>query len=123
MGAQPGGSVDSCAFVLPKHIEENLTAQQSAERIAAHFSAISQEYSPLDIQTLPDRVKDKLKCPRAAPSISDYEVYRKIIHAKKPKSGTPSDIPKEIIKEFSPEILLQYLTICLHPENGQIIGN
>ena len=104
LGAQPGDPTDSCSFTLPAHINENLTDQQSAERIAAHFSAISQEFSPLNIESLPESVKNKLKCPGVAPSLSNYHVYRKVMHAKKPKSGTPNDIPKELVKEFSPEL-------------------
>ena len=103
LGAQPGESTDNCSFVLQSHMEANLTAEQSAEKIAAHFSAISQEFPPLNVVLLPDRVKDKLKCPGAAPVLSEYQVYRKILQANKPKSGTPNDLPKEIIQEFSPE--------------------
>ena len=36
--------------------------------------------------------------------ISDYETYRKICAAKKPKSGVPMDLPKLIVQEFSPEL-------------------
>jgi hypothetical protein len=53
MGAQPGDCIDENTFTLPSHENENLTAQQSAERIATYFSAISQEYPPLDISSLP----------------------------------------------------------------------
>ena len=63
LGAQPGESVDSCSFVLPAHENENLSAQQSAERIAVHFSAISQEFPPLNIDLLDSNVKNKLENP------------------------------------------------------------
>ena len=60
LGAQPGDTTDNNAFSLTNHEEENLSPQQSAERIAAHFSAISQEFAPLDTSSLPTRVKNKL---------------------------------------------------------------
>ena len=62
-----------------------LSDEQSAERIAEHFSAISQEFPPLDIETLPARVKSKLKCTDSPPVVTDYEAYRKIRSAKKPR--------------------------------------
>ena len=41
MGSQPGDCTDSKTFFLPNHLAENLTDQQSAERVAEHFSSIS----------------------------------------------------------------------------------
>ena len=35
-------SSSSSTFSIPSHIDENLTASQSAERLADHFSSISQ---------------------------------------------------------------------------------
>ena len=84
MGAQPGDSIDANTFTLPSH--DNLTAEQSAEQIAMHFTAISQEYPPLDVCTLPTRVKTKLQTKDSPPSISEDEAYRKIKTAKKPRS-------------------------------------
>ena len=50
------------------------------------------------------KVKNKLDSAGNPPLLKDYDVYMKIKSAKKPKSGTPSDIPRELIQEFSPEI-------------------
>ena len=107
LGAQPGDCSEGDTFSLPQH--ENLTPEQSAERIAAHFAAISQEFSPLDSDELPPRVREKLRksaieSESKLPPISEYDVYRKIRAAKKPSSGIPGDLPKAIIKEFSPEL-------------------
>ena len=60
MGAQPGDCTDSNTFSLPSHLSDNLTPQQSAERIADHFADISQSFLPLSIDILNDRVKVKL---------------------------------------------------------------
>ena len=38
------------------------------------------------------------------PDISEYEVYRKIRAAKKPKSGVPNDIPRLLVQEFAAEL-------------------
>ena len=51
MGARPGDCGEEGSFTLTQHIDENLTPQQSAERFADYFSAISQEYLPLNIQS------------------------------------------------------------------------
>ena len=59
MGAQPGNCADGGTFSLPAHESENLSAEQSAERIADHFASISQDYPPLDIKLLPPQVQDK----------------------------------------------------------------
>ena len=102
LGAQPGDSVDSSSFTLPDH--ENLSAAESAERIAAHFSSISNTFLPLSVSSLSSQVQEKLQSPGRAPKLSEYDVYVKIKKAKKPRSGTRYDIPKELINEFSPEL-------------------
>ena len=104
MGAQPGDCIDSNGFTLPVHVTENLSDEQSAERIACHFAAISQEFPPLNTNSLPERVQKQLNTDKVPPLISDYDVYCKILSAKKPKSGVPGDIPRDITKEFAPEL-------------------
>ena len=95
MGAQPGDCVDANTFTLPRH--ENLSDEEAAEQIAEHFAAISQEYPPLDVTTLPARVQSKLNCVDSAPSVSDYDASKKIRAAKKPRSGVPNNLPRQII--------------------------
>ena len=107
LGAQPGDCSEVNTFSLPQH--ENLTPEESAERIAAHFAAISQEFPPLNSDQLPPRVREKIcaaenESESKHPPISEYDVYCKIRAAKKPNSGIPGDLPKTIIKEFSPEL-------------------
>ena len=53
LGARPGDCDEMNNFSLPSHV--NLSPEQSAERIADHFSQISQEYPPLDRGSLPER--------------------------------------------------------------------
>ena len=102
MGAQPGDCTDSHTFTLPTH--HNLSALESAECISEHFASISNEYQPLNLDLLPDRVRQKLEAKSNPPVISEHECYEKIKSAKKPQSGVPRDLPREIIKEFSVEL-------------------
>ena len=104
MGAMPGDCSGNNNFTLPGHEEEGLSAEQSAERIAQHFAQISQQFPPLNINTLPDRVRNKLSNRTSPPQIEDYEVYNKIKYAHKPQSGVPGDLPRLITKEFAPEL-------------------
>ena len=103
LGARPGDT-EGGTFTLPVHDREHLSAQQSAERIVQHFAAVSQEFPPLNVSSLPTRVRNKLLSRENPPSITDYDVYNKVRAAKKPRSGIPNDLPKEIIQEFGPEL-------------------
>ena len=100
LGSQ--SEVDEEGFVLTGH--ENLSALESAEKIAAHFSEISGSFPPLSVKNLPDRLKEKLRTAGCAPKVSEYEVYCKIKQAKKSRSGTDYDLPRDIVNEFSPEL-------------------
>ena len=73
LGAQPGDCDILNSFTLPSHLDENLSAEESAERIADHFSAISKEFTPLDVELLPPHVQTKLLEDESTPDISDYE--------------------------------------------------
>ena len=66
---------------------------------------ISQEFPPLDVSVLPARVQTKLECKESvSPRVTEYETYEKIKAAKKPRSGVTNDLPREITKEFAPEL-------------------
>ena len=106
MAAQPGDCSDEGGFTLQSHLDDNLTQEESVERIATHFSQISQEFPPFDFNLLPDNVKTKISChnPEELPEISDYEVYEQIRSSKKPRSSVPGDLPRRIVQEFSPEL-------------------
>ena len=105
MGAQPGECEDQSNFTLPSH--DNLTPLESAEMIAEHFSKISREFPPLTLETLPDRVKQKLTNPETEsriPTIYEHEVFAKIQSTNKPKAGVPGDIPRKLVTEFGAEL-------------------
>ena len=78
--------------------------QERAEIIAYHFAGISQEYLPLDLDKLPERVKTNLSTHSKSPEITEYECYQKMKTAKKPMSGVPGDLPSQIVKEFIVEL-------------------
>ena len=104
LGAQPGDCTDNNTFSLPGHSAQNLTNQESAERIANYFSEISQEFPPLDINLLSPHLQSKLESESTPPIIDDYDLYQKIRSAKKPKSGVPGDLPRIIVQDFAPEL-------------------
>ena len=104
MGAKPGDCTDDTTFTLPSHQQNGLTSKQSAEAIAEYFSQISREFQPLNIEQLPDRVRERLKTASGPPIISEYECYKKIVATKKPQSGVPGDLPNTLNKEFSVEL-------------------
>ena len=73
--ARPGDA-PSKSFALPDHVERGLSELQSAEEIADFFSSISQEYDPLDVTSLPERVQMKLEndsCDHL--TLEEHEVY------------------------------------------------
>ena len=108
LGAQPGDKLDTGIFEIPEHISLGLTAAQSADRIAQKFSEISQEFPPLKIDHLPDRVFQNIKSSEnvTPPHISRGLVEDKIKKAKMTKGGVPGDLPSRLTKEFGPEIAI-----------------
>ena len=99
LGLQPGGTTHG-GFQLPLHAELNYSSAQSAEVIAEHFSKISQEYSPLDVSSLPPNVQTCLKKndQSLAPKLSIEDVECRILKAKKPNGIVPGDLPKKLVK-------------------------
>ena len=93
-------------FTLPSHVENNLSASESAEIIADHFAAISQVYDPINVDNFPPNIREALSQPNLSvvPKLEDYEVYTKICKAKKPNSTVLGDLPKKVVQEFSCEL-------------------
>ena len=60
LGTRPGDN-NPGTFTLPSHQTDELTDKQCAEKIAEYFATISQEYQPLDVKTLPRRVRLRLR--------------------------------------------------------------
>ena len=106
LGVRKGDTKDDL-FILPQHPEQNLSEEETAERIADYFTAISQEFEPLIVKNLPPNILkciDDAKTDSDIPILEPYEVYRKIKRAENPNSVIPGDIPKHVIQLFSPEL-------------------
>ena len=103
IAARPGDQPNP-TFSLPKHVEDELSALESSNKICEFFSSISQEYTPLNSETLPERVKTKLdNDPCSHPTLADHDVFEGLKKGKKTCS-VPGDIPVKILKEFLPEL-------------------
>ena len=98
MAAQPGDNQDEGSFTLTSHLDDNLTPEESIEKIAQHFASISQEFLPLNYNLLPPDVQIKLDqfiSESELPEIQDHDVYLKIKKTKKPRSSVPGE-PKRL---------------------------
>ena len=62
LGVRPGENTAN-SFTLPGHDDSNLSAQQSAEIIADHFAAISQNYDPISVNNFPPTLRQALTNP------------------------------------------------------------
>ena len=85
---------------IPAYVEAGLTPQQSANRLADYFTAISQTVEPLNVNNFTPALQTAIKngkCDRNKPVLSQHDVYRKLIKIKKPNSSVEGDIPKKLI--------------------------
>ena len=93
----------SIFFTLPQHVDDCLSALESSDKICAFFSSISQEYSPLNQETLPEYVRAKLAHePCNHPHLADHVVYDGLKKGKKTCS-VPGDVPVKLLSQFLPE--------------------
>ena len=76
-----------------------LSDAESAEQIAQHFAAVSQEYLPVDTTALPAFLPAL-----PPPKLQQIQVYERLKRMKKTKSTQPVDLPYQLRKEFSPEL-------------------
>ena len=106
LGAQPGDSNDDDGFTLPEHENLGLSAAQSADKIAQKFAEISQEFPPIEIESLPQSIQTKITeaSRHEVPFISRQLIEKKIRNAKTTKGGVAGDLPARLIKEFSHEL-------------------
>ena len=103
LGNRPGESERS-ALVISSFAEQGLTAQQSADRLAEHFSAISKSVDPLAMDKFHPALQQALEEGRTdlhKPVLNQYQVYSKMCRVTKPKSSVFGDVPVKIIKQFT----------------------
>ena len=66
-------------FTPPTNQEMNLSSLESAEVIANHFSLISQEFDPININELPQKIQERLfDTAVKGPQVEEYQVYEKL---------------------------------------------
>ena len=106
LGDGPDDHRKSKTFSLPVFVDNNMSTQESANLLAEHFSKISQMSEPISIENCHPRLKDSIekgKNYKNKPILEEYQVFQKLLKAKKPKSSVPGDIPRKIMIEFTPE--------------------
>ena len=104
LGLRPGEKSHP-EFQLEEHEEKNLSPYESAELLANHFSAVSQEYAALNIDNLPTNIKTYLsRKDDTAPMLSVTDVYLKLVKSKKPNSYVPGDLPKKVVQRYAAEL-------------------
>ena len=90
-------------FTIPSYVEKGLSPEQAANRLADHFSAISQTVAPLDIENFHPALRLEIGKGRTQlnkPKLSQHDTYRKLLRIKKPNSSVPGDVPKRLIAEY-----------------------
>ena len=107
MGAQPGECGGQGAFSLTEHLEQNLSEEESLERIVNYFSELSCQHPPLSVDTLPQRVQQKLSSEinlGDLPRITPEDVWQIQKGKKKTLSAVPGELPPRLRNEFSVEL-------------------
>ena len=103
MGAREGDCGEEGAFTMVEHLEQNLSVDESLEKMVTYFSELSCQHPPLNTDILPDRVKLKLLTPTVAadiPVISEYDVWQIQQGKHKTQSCVPGDLPARLRYEF-----------------------
>ena len=103
LGGQPGDCEEGGTFTLQNHIDENLSVEEQLERFGDYFSAVSQEFPPLELGQLSDITRKKLSDirPSDIPKVEEYEIHRIIEQLKRKKSSVPGDMPPRLFYEAS----------------------
>ena len=100
------------------HVDEisHLSEQSQAEAIADSFSAVSNEYEPIN----KDEIKTKPFPASSIPQFKPHIVMKYLKNIKTDKSTAPGDIPARIIKEFAFYLCIPFSNII---NSGLRIGH
>ena len=103
LGGQPGDCEEGGTFTLLNHIEASLSVEEQLERFGAYFSAVSQEFPPLQLEQLSDGTREKLSNIQHSqiPHVEEYEIHEIIQKSKKKKSTVPDDMTPQLFYEAS----------------------
>ena len=106
LSRRPGDCQPQGSFRLSSHLLENLSTEESIERFVKHFSEISQEFDPLDIEKLPINIKQSMSEEIATrPTLMENEVLKMMKLMKKTKSSVPGDIPPKLRSSCQEELV------------------
>ena len=115
------------SFVLPG--DEGKPAKEVAHKLCMcqYFSKISQEYTPIDINNLPLRVREKISSPIVPPQVTQERVFEIMSGMKKSTSVVLGDIPAKLKNEFIEhlsfpftELINKCLASCTFPARYKI---
>ena len=89
-------------IIVQSYVEQQLSPLQAANKLADHFSLISQSVDPLDESMFHPALKAALGEGRSGPKpkLSQHEVYMKIMKVTKPNSSVFGDIPTSLLKQY-----------------------
>ena len=104
-----GTEPDRTPFVLPGH--EHKSDIEIANILGDYFSTISNEYPHLNIEDLPDRVKNKIHSVDIStiPEFSQQQTYEMLKKMKIPDSTVDGDLPPKILKELFLELSVPFV--------------
>ena len=103
LGESPADREQRKEFTIPAYVEAGLTPQQAAERLADHFSAISQTVAPLNLNNFSPALKREIQNGKNClnkPTVSQHQVYMKLMRIKKPNSSVNGDVHRKLIQEY-----------------------
>ena len=102
LGFRPNESWRKQEVSILSYAEQNFSNQEVANKLASHFSAISQTVEPLDTAKFHPALKLTLEeaVSGPKPTLSQHEVYRYIMRVQKPKSAVTGDIPRPLIRKY-----------------------
>ena len=113
LGNRPGESWHKEEFILPTFVEQNLSPLEAANRLANHFSGISQSVDPLDFNqfspSLRQAVEEGRTCTK--PILTQHQVYYKMLRVTKPNSSVEGDIPKVLLERYAYQYAAPLTTI------------
>ena len=73
LGVRPGEKQVN-TFDQPSHVQDNLTASQSAELISDHFAAINMDYDQININNFPPAMRLSHPNVSVIPQLEEYQV-------------------------------------------------
>jgi hypothetical protein len=108
LGNMPREAWTRSEVTLPAYREQQLTPLQAANKLAEHFSAISQTVEPLDPSQFNPALQAALEEGRYGPKpyLSQHDVYRAMTRVTKPNSSVDGDIPSPLLKKYPYEYSL-----------------